>query len=392
VLERGPFFVEDWIPQMQFLKLDTKTVSSFDAVLGDTVHVVRTGLGPSLKTLKTHLGSKRAYALMLKSLVAHSPHAADNISGNMYRKQIRFPKVFGNPIIRGLYRYFKLVDATLLEAALTVEVIAVDPEITIVYNGTNYPESVLNQVTAGRKRVFLEAGFFPKTLQFDPVGLNGANSVPRDPSFYLDTDEDFAAEGLPDLVNDRASKTQFDATELPADFIFVPFQVPSDMQVTRHSPWIKDMEAFLDVICEAADRNPTEVFVIKEHPSFKRSVIGLRAHPRVIFANGNVTSKMIQQARAVITLNSTVGIEALLFDTNVITLGKACYNIEGLVQQAAGPQELDSALAALRSNAWAVNPKLRQQFLGYLHNRYLVSGTFWEPPADLAAQISKRAL
>ncbi|MFT6168843.1 MAG: capsular polysaccharide export protein [Celeribacter sp.] len=376
---------------MQFLKLDTKTVSSFDDILGDTVRVVSTGFGPCLKLLKTHLGAKRAYALMFKSFVTPSPHAADNISGNIYRKQIRFPKVFGNPIIRGLYRYFKLVDATMLEAALRAEMTHTDPEITIVYNGTNYPESVLNLVTEGRKRVFLEAGFFPRTLQFDPVGLNGANSVPRDPKFYLDTDQDFAAEGLPDLVNDRASKTQFDATELPKDFIFVPFQVPSDMQVTRHSPWVKDMETFLDVICDAAERNPTEVFVIKEHPSFKRSVIGLRTHPRVIFANGNVTSKMIQQARAVITLNSTVGIEALLFDTDVITLGRACYNIDGLVQHATGPQDLDDALAALRSKTWTVDTKLRQQFLGYLHNRYLVSGTFWEPPTDLAAQILKRA-
>jgi len=376
---------------MQFLKLDTKTVSSFDEVLGADVHVVHSGIGPSFRTLKAHMGAGRACALMLKAFIRPSPQASDNVSGNIYRKQVRFPKVFGNPAIRGLYRYFKLVDATLLEAALQVEVEAVNPEVTIVYNGTNYPESVLNQVTKGRKRVFLEAGFFPRTLQFDPVGLNGANSVPRDPSFYLDTDDDFAADDLPDLVNDRASKNQFDATELPKDFIFVPFQVPSDMQVTRHSPWVKDMEAFLDVVCDAADRNPDEVFVIKEHPSFKRSVIGLRDHPRVIFANGNVTSKMIQKARAVITLNSTVGIEALLFETDVITLGHACYNIEGLVQHATGPQDLDRALGALRNGTWTVNPKLRQQFLGYLHNRYLVRGTFWEPPIDLAEQILKRA-
>jgi capsular polysaccharide export protein len=374
---------------MQFLKLDTKVVSSFDKALGADVHIVRTGMGSSFRVLNRYFGSKRAFILLLKAFVSPSPQADDNVSGNIYRKQIRFPKVFGNPVIHGLYRYFKLADATLLEAALQVEVEAVDPEIVIIFNGTNYPESVLSQVTVGRKRVFLEAGFFPKTLQLDPVGLNGANSVPRDPSFYLDTDEDFAAAGLPDLVNDRASKTQFDATKLPENFIFVPFQVPSDMQVTRHSPWVKDMKAFLDVICDAADRNPDEVFVIKEHPSFKRSVIGLRSHPRVIFANGNVTSQMIQKARAVITLNSTVGIEALFLKTPVITLGNACYNIDGLVQHALNPEALDRALETMKT--WQPNERLQRQFLGYLWNVYLVKGSFSAPPQNLGVQLADRA-
>jgi len=374
---------------MQFLKLDTKVVSSFDKALGSGVHVVRTGMGPCFRILKRHFGSKRACVLLLKAFISPSEHADNNVSGNICRKQIRFPKVFGNPAIRGLYRYFKLVDATLLEAALQIEVDAVNPEVVIIFNGTNYPESVLNQVTESRKRVFLEAGFFPGTLQFDPLGLNGGNSVPRDPSFYLDTDEDFAADGLPELVNDRASKTQFDATELPEDFIFVPFQVPSDMQVTRHSPWVKDMEAFLDVICDAADRNPDEVFVIKEHPSFKRSVIGWRSHPRVIFANGNVTSKMIQKARAVITLNSTVGIEALFLQTPVITLGNACYNIDGLVQHALNAEALDRALEAIKT--WQPNERLQRQFLGYLWNKYLVKGSFRVPPQNLGVQLAGRA-
>lgn len=373
------------MPETTFLKLDTGVVRHFDAALGPAVTVVSTKPFAVLRRLASRRGWGRALAVKLRSLIAPGPDAHALVAGNLDRKRIRLPGVFGSRIISGFYGHIKAGQAAVLRAALQAELTATNPDVVIVYNGSLYPESVLETVSSDRARVFVEAGFFPGTLQIDPVGLNAANSVPRDPAFYLDTDEDFAADGLPEAVNNRASKTSgAGEIALSPDYVFVPFQVPSDMQVTVHSPWVRDMEMFLDVVLAAADRHPDETFVIKEHPSFKRSVRGLRSnHPRVIFANDNVTSELIQNARAVVTLNSTVGIEALLFDRPVITLGQACYNVEGLVQHAPNAAALDAALTHPRP----ADSRLRRQFLGYLWNRYLVRGRYDDLPDDLASEL-----
>ncbi|WP_299722232.1 nitrogen fixation protein FixF [uncultured Tateyamaria sp.] len=374
-----------------FLKLDTGVIGNFDAALGDCVTVVDTALLRVLQRLARGRGWPAALALWVRSKLAPGSAARAMVAGNVDRKRIRLPAVFGNSVVSGIYEHIKAGQAMLLHAALQDTLATTEPDIVIVYNGSVYPESVLADVSVGRTRVFVEGGFFPGTLQIDPAGLNGANSVPRDPAFYLETADDFAAGGLPDAVNNRASKASGDgAIVLEPGFVFVPFQVPSDMQVTLHSPWVRDMEMFLDVVIAAAERNPDDTFVIKEHPSFKRSVKGLRpGHPRVIFANDNVTSDLIRDARVVVTLNSTVGIEALLFDRPVITLGKACYNIEGLVLHAEGPEALDKALTQARG--WSHNERLRHQFLGYLWQRYLVRGRYDDLPDDLATQVEARA-
>ena len=374
-----------------FFKLDTGQLQNFDAALGPDCTTFRTGGVAVLRALAARRGWGAALATLMRSALIPDAGQRKLVQGNLERKRIRLPQVFGNPIVMAIYGWVKATQAGLLKAALDAEFSATDPQITIVYNGSLYPEAVLATASEGRRRVFVEAGFFPRTLQIDPVGLNGANSVPRDPAFYLKTKDDFSAKGLPQAVNNRASKAAgADSVDLAPGYIFVPFQVPSDMQVTVHSPWVRDMEMFLDVVREAADRNPDEIFVIKEHPSFKRSVKTLRPpHKRVIFANGNVTSELIENARAVLTLNSTVGIEALLFDKPVITLGNACYNIEGLVFHAEDAGALDAAIAQTRG--WTHDEKLRRQFVGYLWNEYLLQGKYDDLPKDLGNQLTSRS-
>jgi len=376
-----------------FFKLDTSVTRNFATPLGNTLLVFPTATTAVLRKLAARRGVWGALRAVAAALSGRSGLAPESVEGNVQRKQIRLPSVFGNPFISSLYRRIKMGEAALLYQALTDELTAAPPEVTIIYNGSVSPEAVLDQIAVAQDlpRVYVEAGFFPRTLQIDPLGLNGANTVPRDPSFYSSAQQDFAAGGLPDALNTRATKPKpGQAIELQPGYVFVAFQVPSDMQITRHSPWIPDMEAFLDAILQAAERIPDDVFVIKEHPSFKRSVQGLRpAHPRVIFANHNVTSELIDESRAVITINSTVGIEALLLDKPVITLGRACYNIEGLVLHADGPDALTDAID--RSRAWHPDPHLRRQFLGYLWNHYLLHGSYEAPPNELAAELRRRA-
>ena len=375
---------------MKFFKLDTGVTKNFGTVLGDDLDVFSTKMLQVISTLIRERGAFGAIKAILRAVTGQSGAATSVVDGNVARKQIRLPAIFDNWLVGGFYRRVKMFEAGLLYQALGDRLSADKPDVAIIYNGSNSPESIIDQLARERKlrRVYVEAGFFPKTLQIDAIGLNGANSLPSDPQFYLDIPEDLASLGIPTTVNNRQSKrTGSDVKNLEPGYVFVPFQVPSDMQVTLHSPWVRNMEMFLDVVYGAAQRNQDDVFVIKEHPSFKRSVVGLREkHPRIIFANDNVTSELIENARAVVTLNSTVGIESLLFEKPVITLGRACYNIKGLVKHVTDDKTLDRAL--IESRNWTPDPVLRRQFIGYLWNRYLTHGTYNDPPQDLGNRLA----
>lgn len=373
---------------LKFRKLDTQAIAAFDRIEGSRVERVDTSLRAVIGRLRAKLGFRRTASLVLYGLLTGGgrPEIRALVADNLRRKQIRLPRIYAIRPLALTYSYVKGVQAYLLREALLLDR---DPErIDIIFNGSVFPESVLASVSTPERRVFVESGFFPDTLQLDPQGLNGANSVPRDPAFYLDQGNGFAALGFPEATSRRATKSRFAPITLPETYIFVPFQVPSDMQVTQHSPWIRDMYHFLRVVTETAERNPQHTFVIKEHPSFRLSVIGSTApHPRVIFANGNDTRELIAHAEAVITINSTVGIEALQAGKTVITLGNSCYNIPGLVLQAQDAPSLD---AALNQTGWSPDDRLRRAFLSFLVNVYLVPGSLAKPPADLAQAITTR--
>lgn len=374
---------------ISFRRLATDSLSGFDAVLGDQLERVPTGTVASFVRLARHIGLAAATRRAISACRhgAAPPDLRALVSGNLKRKQVRLPALFTLRPVAAAYLHFKAAQAALLRDALRAG--AASGRIDIIFNGSVYPDSVLAAVSDPAARLFIEAGFFPDTMQADPVGLNGANSVPRDPAFYLDTPQDFAAAGLPDATASRAAKSSHPPVALPRRYVFVPFQVPSDMQITLHSPWLRDMRHFLAVIRDAADRNPSETFVIKEHPSFRASVMGLfPPHPRVVFANGNPTGALIAAARAVITINSTVGIEALQAAKPVITLGNACYAIDGLVLQARDSASLDAALA--RSAKWRPDERLRHQFLGFLRNVYLIPSSLHRPPETLARDLIAR--
>lgn len=370
-----------------FFKLDGDQLAEFAAKLAPDIITFNTSTGAVLRSLAARRGWGAALRALIGQVVSPDPEAGALVQGNLDRKRIRVPQIFSNKVVAGIYRRVKVTQAGLLKQALEAEMKAQVPDCSLIFNGSAYPESVLAAVSRTLPRVFVEGGFFPNTLQIDPKGLNGANSIPRSPEFYRVAD--FASEGLPKTVNNRPSKRQFEKVDLAPGFVFVPFQVPSDMQVTLHSPWVRDMAHFLEVVTAAAEDNPDEVFVIKEHPSFKHSVKNhLPPHPRVIFANGNITSELLEQSRAVMTLNSTVGIEALLHDKPVITLGEACYNIEGLVQRA---QDTAALNKALQNRDFRPDEMLRQQFLGYLWNRYLLHGSYNDLPDNLAFELRRRA-
>lgn len=273
------------------------------------------------------------------------------------------------------------------------------PTHLVIWNGNKLPNVTVVKAAKrlGINVLYYENGLLPNSSCLDPQGVNFASSIKREREFYLNFE-------LPDHINVHASeltpranhkkRKQFVQSQLPARYIFVPFQVPHDTQIASYSPWIHSMEALYDKVMEAIEtlNDPSLKVVFKEHPSWHKHYPHLyKKHPQARFANGNVTADLIDNAQAVITINSTVGIEALLMTQRVITLGQACYNIDGLVLHASNEQALSKHLSQI-TQGWQVDSHLRDKFFSYLKHVYSVQGRWQDCSKDHVEAVEKRLL
>lgn len=316
---------------------------------------------------------------------------------NVTRRRIRFPRLFSNAAVAGLYRALYRARARLTYRHLH-RALATDPSrVALVFNGYLAPNAVLALAAEelSMKRLFLENGFYPGTMQADPRGINALSTLPREAAFYDRLPEETLGGGWPGDFEIRKSKLKDGnspaaAKALPESYIFVPFQVPSDMQILALSPWIKSMVQLHGEVAALADAFPERRFVIKEHPSFPLSIQDVvRAHSHIHFANSANTRELIEGADAVITVNSTVGLEALTLGKKVITLGDAHYAIDGIVLHAENRAALHDALAKL--DEWEPDDERRRRFIRFVFNRFLVPLKRTAPDKDALAILSDRA-
>jgi len=259
-------------------------------------------------------------------------------------------------------RYYALLDA--------------DYKKLLLWNGGKFRERIAIEVakTFHIQVYYFENGLLPNTLVFDAKGINYDNSVPREKSFY---EKYHASITLPTSLIPRIGKGRevFQGTKksLPKQYIFVPFQVDSDTQIIMQSPWIKDMKALFSLI-ETLTATTSYHFVFKEHPSSTVKYPHLhqkaKKNPQIHFHNSHNTQNLIEKSMAIITINSTVGIESLLFHKKVIVLGDAFYAIEGISQRARDFESLLKIVKTFKNEILDTN--LVNNFLKYLYNVYLI--------------------
>lgn len=115
-------------------------------------------------------------------------------------------------------------------------------------------------------------------------------------------------------------------TEKFTDYIFLPLQVSTDTQIKLHSEY-DNIDAIRYAYAESK-RNGLAL-VVKVHPAENNleEVDMIHAEKdKLGFALSNMnTIELIKGSASVITINSTVGMEALLYEKPVTTLGRCLY-------------------------------------------------------------------
>lgn len=133
-------------------------------------------------------------------------------------------------------------------------------------------------------------------------------------------------------------------TELNQRYYLAILQVYNDSQIRSHSPY-KDVRDYINEVMHSfAKKAPeTEFLVFKHHPMDR----GHRLYTplirqlgkkygiakRVIYVHDLPMPELLTHAKAVVTINSTAGISALIHNKPLKVMGNALYDIKGITYQ-----------------------------------------------------------
>lgn len=281
--------------------------------------------------------------------------------------------------------------------------------------------------------VFEEGYLRPRHVTLERSGVNGYSSMPRSPLVYLNQPEwpdvperevgncywtmvwwgfcyfTVGALGKPWFPHNRHHRKLSVLEALPwirsawrrhwyqwkergslqrlqqekcGHYFVVPLQVHNDSQIERHSPY-KDVPAFIDEVLQSFARSaPAEAaLVIKHHPmdrgytdyttQITRQAQALGISERCLYLHDQHLPTMLDHARGVVVVNSTVGLQALRHGTPTKAMGSAVYNMQGLCFQGSLDEFWIGASEA-RPDA-----TLLRRFVRYLKNVNQINGSFY---------------
>lgn len=207
-----------------------------------------------------------------------------------------------------------------------------DPHVlSIVWNGRGY-------ATRG-PRVYCEHGWLPRSdYQISHRGINADshaapfvwNGVALSPAQDAVLDAHIAAiKSASHAGHYRYMQAGgLDEIALPQHFLLVPLQIETDTNIVRHVPaGLRTMQAFIDHL-SACD--PPWPMIFKQHPADARTVnrhlrLRLRRRQDLLWpqSRGNIHQMLAGgHCRGIVTLNSNVAHDGLLWDVPAIVLGR----------------------------------------------------------------------
>ena len=310
----------------------------------------------------------------------------------------------------------------------------------LVWNGSNKLLSLA--IHAAKRRgipvIFAEHGYFPGTMQLDLEGVNQASSLTRlirtgiaqrPPQPALDARLDAIIDAVRGDTPSRVVRTAIPAQylqsrqaramnalfyrvrpyglgkplfagyqdpPLPADdFVFYPLQVVKDSQLLLHSPiWGNDHAAVIAALSSRlAQMTPPRKLVVKFHPQEERIAqirndALIQQFPDVTFICNIPATELIKRARFVVTINSSVGFEAILLDKPLVTLGNSFFAVPSLAEVVRAESELSAALEA--ADQLPVRTEARRAVLRYCMADFFSFGTYFDHRPESYAAIAER--
>ncbi|WP_252179622.1 capsular biosynthesis protein [Endozoicomonas sp. 4G] len=184
------------------------------------------------------------------------------------------------------------------------------------------------------------------------------------------------------LFKSYDQQTQFRLdNEFDKRFYLVPLQVHDDSQMIFHSPY-ESVKAFIEEVMISFRRHADsdKVLCFKHHPMdrgyteygrfIEALAVDLGIGDKVLYCHDIPLPDLYHHTCGVVTVNSTVGISALLHHLPTKVMGRAFYDIEGITHQ--------GSLASFWTNPEPVDRDLFTQLHSFLFQKTQINGSFFK--------------
>lgn len=178
-------------------------------------------------------------------------------------------------------------------------------------------------------------------------------------------------------------------------FFLVALQVFNDSQIRHHSDY-RSVRSFIREVIESFARHapPDTHLVLKHHPmdrghrdyaeQIARNARHGEVSDRVHYIHDQHLPALLKAALGTVVINSTVGISSLFHGTPVKLMGRAIYDMPGVV--------FDGGLERFWHEATSPDPDLVDRLRGYLIEHTQVGGSFYSGEAIRCIECSEADL
>ncbi|MEH6457519.1 MAG: hypothetical protein V7749_14410 [Cocleimonas sp.] len=323
-----------------------------------------------------------------------------------------------------------LKNQKLLRDAVSEKLVDLNIDCVVTWNGLNYLDGTILDVARelSIKTIYYEMGAFrPGYITIDSRGVNFDNSVSRKSDFYrsyesvsenqlescdegdskkviIDRKKFISTHYLYKVIdrllyfinyktiknysgvvksNFKKNNYLFDCETVSLEgrlkeydrVVFLPLQVPQDTQLllnyTGDERQYKLLNDIRKSIVENDNKNKFKtLLVVKPHPLAKYNKIYFdnEFYSNVYFVKHLETKWLISNSDLVITINSTVGVEAIEANRPVLVLGSAYYAIQGIAH--AWVSKKSTLSEAIDESIKESDPALQDKFISYLKEKY----------------------
>jgi Capsule polysaccharide biosynthesis protein len=243
-----------------------------------------------------------------------------------------------------------------------------------------------DQVASGKK-IFCEVGFFPqnKNVYFDSKGVHGYSSVrdvkiqplTQEQQHQLDafktyyTDRNYIKIRW-DTIDHRVNRSEKASLTHTPPYLFVPLQIETDTAFDL-CPFSSNQE----MIEQIEKTLPGHKIIFKTHPWDENSSYQVAEQNILLPRTNTDLRELLLHADAVISCNSTVMLEALLYDKKCASIGVGFSTNHEVSLEC--HQDIEK-LANI--DEWEADPKKVDQFLYYLVRKQ-ISVTFWKSEDEM---------
>ena len=182
--------------------------------------------------------------------------------------------------------------------------------------------------------------------------------------------------------NDQLVRKQL-LSKFSGQFVLVPLQVHDDSQKIYHSDY-SSVEAFIEEVMTSFKEHASEnrALCFKHHPmdigytQYSQHICELADRmgisDRVFYCHEAALPELYRHASSVITVNSTVGLSAILHKLPTLATGQALYDMQGLTHQ--------GTMSAFWESPEPVDYDLFQHFHSYIYEKTQLNGSFFNKP------------